>query len=129
MKKLIATTSIILLLAACTQTNATSASGSMQGGMMMETMQKNMKKNCQQMIKDCKGMKDSDMAKHCKDITKNCQSMMKDMNSMAEMHKNMMQNCPMMKGAMMQNQSSDNQPAATQDDTSAKDHKKHHPAQ
>ncbi|MDE3017298.1 MAG: hypothetical protein KGI29_10355, partial [Pseudomonadota bacterium] len=68
MKKLIATTSLVLLLAACTQTNATPGGGTMQqGGMQqsgmmsdgmmkqcpmmqnMESMQKAMKKNCQKM--------------------------------------------------------------------------------
>ena len=100
----------------------------MQDGKMMETMQKNMKKNCQKMAKDCQSMKDGDMAKDCQEMTKTCHSMMKDMKMMADMHKNMMKNSPMMQGGgMMPNQSTESQPAATSADTSAVDHAKHHP--
>ena len=150
MKKLIAATALTLMLAACTQTNQTTPSGSMmQGGMMqdgimsgnmmkngqcpmmqdMEAMQKSMKKNCKQMTKDCEGMT-GDMAKQCKEMTKTCGSMMKDMKAMCDMHKKMMKNCPMMQGGMMQNQHpADDQSSEAPAGISAADHAKHHPAQ
>lgn len=120
MKTLIATIALALLLTACTQPTASSGGmisadmmqncqSNMKDGKMMDSMPKDMMAQCQQMMKNCQGM----MAKN---------GMMQKKNAMSG---DMMNQCQQ----MMQGDNTAPLPAISPNDTSATDHKKHHPAQ
>lgn len=117
MKTLIVTSALALLLTACTPPTANN--GGMMSGDMMQ--------NCQSNMKDGKmmGSMPKDMMAQCQKMIKNCQGMMAKNGMMHNgMPDDMMKQCQ-----MMQQGDVDTQPAATQDDTSAATHKKHHSAQ